>query len=572
MSMGNPTLMWLSAALLLVAAGAALFSARHQQRAGRVRHAALLGLASTAFFLFLFPPMTKALLDGQLVVLTPGADKQQISRHAGSGTVVALPGVDAPANIPRWPDLASALRHHHDAALHVVGAGLPLRDRDAARGRVARFDAAPLPEGIIELSAPTALPAGRIWTVSGRGHGGVKHVELHDPAGRLVDQTEVDEQGDFQLATALRAAGPALYTLKAMAANDQPIDSVPLGVNVQRGAAISMLVLAGAPDAELKYLRRWAVDSGLEFNARTALAADIALHEGDDALDAARLESLDLLVVDERSWQALPPAQQQVINDAVRAGLGLLLRITGPIDEATQLQLLQLGVVLVPQDSADQVTLDSAPGVSLQRQPWHMRDGAPLLRSSAGDALAAWRWHGQGRTGATWLGGAWPLVLAGDSAAFGSVWADITSTLARAHSGTALSLPSVPRVGERAVVCGLPDAQAQLIDTQGQSITLLPDGGGCATFWPRQSGWHTINISGLNSYIHVMDQDGARPLKYAAAQLATRRLVESGHGGAQQEALRPLPRWPFFTAWLLMLTLLWWHERHRQQPVRVQDR
>lgn len=564
MSMGNPSLAWLVAVLLLLAAAVSLFAARRQPSAGRLLHAALLLGTSGAFFLFLFPPSTTIFLDGQLMVLTPGVETQQLARHAHGEKVIALPGVDAPAQVPHWPDLASALRHH-DAALHVVGAGLPTRDRDAAHGRVAQFDAAPLPQGIIELSAVQSLPAGRIWHVSGRSHGDVTRVELHDPGGAVVDQTTVDGHGDFGLTTALRVAGPALFSLRAFAADDALADVVPLGVDVQPGAAINMLVLAGAPDAELKYLRRWAVDGGLQFSARTALAGDIALHEGDDALDAARLAALDLLVVDERSWQALPPAQRQAINGAVRAGLGLLLRITGPLDEATQAEWQALGIGLQTQGSTPEINLDSAPGVSLQRQPWDLQRGAPLLRSAAGDALAAWQWHGQGRVGVTWLEGAWPLVLAGEGASFGSVWAGMTSTLARARDVAELFFSALPRVGERVLICGLTGLEPQILDAQGGSVTLLADDSGCAAFWPRHSGWHVFNINELARYIHVIEEGDAQPLRYSAAQLATQRMVDTGRGAMEQTVPRPLPRWPFFLGWVLLLGLLWWLERHRQQ-------
>lgn len=276
-------------------------------------------------------------------------------------------------------------------------------------------------------------------------------------------------------------------------------------------------------------------------------------------------------MVDERSWQGLSAAQRQAIGEAVRSGLGLLLRITGPLDEATQAQWQELGIVLATRDRAAGVTLDVAPGVPLQAQPWQLQHGAPLLRSSDGDALAAWQWHGAGRVGATWLDSAWPLVLAGSSAAFGSLWADMATTLARAHSSAELSFSFLPRAGERALVCGLPAADAHLIDPWGKAIPLLAYDSGCASFWPRQSGWYSIKINSMARYINVMDEHDARALKYAAAQLATQRLVDAAHGVSMRESSWPLPRWPFFVVWLALLTPLWWHERQRQQSPQVPE-
>lgn len=554
---------WPLAALLLLAAALSLRGNRRQPRSHRLTHAAVLAGASAALFLFLHPPSALVPHDGRLVVLAPGATGEQLARYAAAERVIALPDVATPVHIPHWPDLASVLRRH-DALLHVVGDGIPLRDRDAAHGRVVAFDAAPLPDGIIELSAAQAAPVGSIWRVTGRSHGDIARVALRDPAGAVIADRAVEGHGGFQFDATLRTAGPALFSLQAMAADGRVIDDIPLGVDVRPGESLRVHVLAAAPDAELKYLRRWAVDSGLDFSAQTGLSGSIALHEGDGGVDAGRLAELDILVVDERSWAALSAMQRQAIAQAVDQGLGVLLRVTGPLDADTRTDWQDWGIAL-DAGVAGTATLDSAATVPLQRQPWLLRRGAPLLRGMDGDAVAAWQAHGRGRVGMVWLEGAWPLVLAGESAGFGSVWARLLSMLARPGDMADITFSGMPRMGQRALACGMP-ATAQLTDPLGHSVALIADASGCAPFWPVRDGWHQLNINDLPRFIYVLSEMDAGPLLRARARVATLRMVDPDVGSTINVSARAMPRWPFFLGWVALMAGLWWLERRRETP------
>ena len=163
-----------SLVVAVVIALATLFGVARTWRtrpANTVLRCALQIATAIALYFCLFPPSTsERFARGELVVLTPGATPAQID--AAHGDVIALPGVDAPRAVERMPDLATALRRHVDArSLRIVGGGLPARDRDAARGLVAAFDAAPLPRGVVELDAPAIVAAGSLWRMQGRVEG-----------------------------------------------------------------------------------------------------------------------------------------------------------------------------------------------------------------------------------------------------------------------------------------------------------------------------------------------------------------------------------------------------------------
>ncbi len=527
-------------------------------------------------YVLLFPPTTRESVSAdELTVLTPGATTQQIDALSVAATIVALPGVDAARSIERVPDLGTALRRHPQSRqLRIVGGGLPVRDRDAARGLVARFDAAPLPRGLVELDAPVTVRAGSTWRLGGRVEGMADgNVELRDPAGAVVANAALDKDGRFALHAQAKAAGETLFALRVQDRDGQSIENIPVPLLARIGEPLRVLLLAGAPDPELKYLRRWAVDAGVRLDSRMALTEGVALTEGAATLDPAALRAADIAIIDERAWATLDSAQKQAMDVAVRDGLGLLLRVTGPLPAPVAAEWAALGFPLHARDPLPAVALDNMLGLhdsGLKFTPQALavdaKDAAPLLRADDGASLALWRANGQGRVALWWLADSWRLALGGERARYATLWSDTLATLARARGASAPTLPRDARVDERAVLCGLaPDAAIET--TNGERIALVIEQtaaqSDCAAYWPAQSGWHTLVSAGTRWPFHVRAADEARALASAENTRATRTLV----GGATAQAdiatrPIPLPRWPFFLAWLVAMTLLWIIERH----------
>jgi len=527
-----------------------------------------------ALYLCLFPPSTsERFARGELVVLTPGATPAQID--AASGDVVALPGVDAPRAIERAPDLATALRHHADArSLRIVGGGLPARDRDAARGLVAAFDAAPLPHGIVELDAPD-VTAGALWRVRGRVEGASGgRVELRDPSGAVAASAALDGDGRFALATPAKAAGPARFTLRALDARGAPVDDIGVPLVARAGSAPRVLLLAGAPDAQLKYLRRWAVDAGLVLDSRIGLSEGVALTEGSMNLDAASLAAADLVVVDERAWRTLGAAQKDALRDAVHEGLGLLLRATGPLPDAVAQDWKTFGFDVHASASAREVSLDRALGLADSRLAFTplplavaANDAAPLLRADDGTPLALSRIAGRGRIGIAWFTDEWRAALVGQRAAYATLWSGIVSQLARARGADAPALPANARAGKRAALCNVTTGDA-VENADGERTALLvetdPSGARCAAFWPRGAGWHALVRGDARWPFLVREANAGTALARAADARATRALL--GTTARESSTMTrdvPRPRWPFYLAFLTMVSLLWWLERLR---------
>ncbi|HEU4663934.1 MAG TPA: Ig-like domain-containing protein [Dokdonella sp.] len=563
------------AAFLLVAATAfGVWRTVRDARARRGVRIALQFAAALALWLCLDPPVThEAHRGGELVVLTPGATLAQLAALGRGDDVVALPGVEAPRAIERVPDLAAALRRHADATrLRVVGGGLPARDRDAARGRVAAFDAAPLPRGIVALDAPRDALAGHVVRIDGRVEGAPgARIDVLDPAGAVVASALADAQGAFSLAAQARVAGSLSLRLRASEASGNRIDDVEVPVSVRAGDPLALLVLAGAPDAELKYLRRWAVDAGVRLDSRVALSDGVALVEGGAALDATTLAATDVVLVDERAWAALGAASKAALLRAVDDGLGLLLRATGPLPADVARDWAELGFdVRASAQVPAAVALESESGsagsrLALARRPIdvHASDAAPLLRANDGASVAAWRVQGRGRVGLWWLDDAFRLALAGERARYGSLWSDAFATLARARASASPRLPREARGDERAVFCGVsPDAAVESPSGRRTPLAVVDEAGErCAAYWPAEAGWHALVEGDRRRAFHVRARDEAAALAAAAARDATRALVGPRDDAAMDMRAVALPRWPFFLAWLALVAALWLVER-----------
>lgn len=561
------------AVLLALAVLSGVARSLRDARPHRFARCALQVLAGVALWFGLFPPSSIEPVDaGELVVLTPGIDAVQQDAVSAAARVVALPGVDAPRAIERVPDLATALRRHPDARrLRIVGGGLPPRDLEAARGRVAAFDAAPLPRGLVELDAASMLASGARWRIGGRVDG-VRdgHVELLDPSGNVAARVTPDADGRFALETHAKGEGRVLFALRVVDAAGAAHEQVALPLFVRAGEPLRVQVLAGAPDPDLKYLRRWAVDAGLRLDSRIVLSEGIALTEGEPALDAEALAQADLVVLDERAWAALGAAQKTVLRAAVENGLGLLLRVTGSVDDAVAADWATLGFRLGSSDAAGAVKLArpadrDAATATLTRRAITVEAGglAPLLRADDGSTLAAWRAIGHGRVGLWWLADSFRLALAGDGTRHADLWASTFSTLARARAAHVPQLPLDARVDQRAVLCGVADGD-RVEAADGAAVALVVAGGvtpACAAYWPATPGWHSLLAGAQRWPFHVRAAGEAPGLAAGANARATRALLGTSAPAAFSQQAVALPRWPFLLGWLVVVAVLWMLER-----------
>ncbi|MGV8959716.1 MAG: hypothetical protein ACOH1V_04950 [Stenotrophomonas sp.] len=588
---------------VVIAAAVLIGSVRLWRQRGptRTRRALLIVLQALLGGLLYFtlqpPPLPGQA--GTLLVATAGTDPRQLQTHAAA-VVIALPETPVLAGVTREPDLATALRRHPGMQrLRIVGNGLEPRDLGAATNLPLAFDPPSLPRGWVTLQPPATVAPGARFSVSARALGVENaQAELVDPAGRRVDIAALDKEGNVQLSGTARARGQTLFSLRLIDADGQTVEALPVPLQVSTSAAPRIWVLASAPGPELKYLRRWASDAGLQMHTQMAAGGGLQLGDAPRPFTASTLAATDLLLLDERSFAALGPAQRAVLREAINNGLGLLLRLGGAVPEATRNALRGFGLSLRGDNQPTAVALHGAtqpadvlaarrgpqpaphkygdhsdgnvPALERVRTDATGSQAVPLLHDAAGKPLGAWTTQGSGRIGVLPLSDSFSWVLAGRDDLHGELWSQVFSTLARPLPAETAPpvLPSAAWAGERLSLCALGKAAAVLApDGERTSLQRDPATGtsACAGYWPQQPGWHALVQGEQRWPFLVFAADEAVSMHRYRQREATLQLAGNARSAAITGTPTPRPgrRWPWLLGFLACAALLWWLERRR---------
>jgi hypothetical protein len=542
-------------------------------------------LIAVLLYLTLFPPGTPGAGTGTLIVATRDAPRRLAVK---SERLIVLPEAPAGLGGEAAPDLATALRRHPEVGrLHVLGQGLEPRDRDAVQGRAVVFDPAPAPSGVAELYSPAVVAPGASFAVAGRINGASSGVvDLLDPAGQVVESKPVPTSGEFTLTGVARAPGAALFALR-LRDKAHTVETVDIPVWITPTPSPKVLLLAGAPGPEIKALRRWAVDAGLAMQSDVTVGGGLELGDPRPPLNASTLSRLDLVIVDERSWAGLSAGDRATLTAAVRQGLGLLLRITGPVPAGVRESWRALGLPLADGEVAITTRLAplgpptaskpdeiAVPDLTERRVDTPAPDSTPLLRDAAGAVLSRWRAEGLGRLGVWSVTDSAGLVTAGFGQRYGDLWGTLVATLARpAPAAMAVTIESTPREGHRVSLCGL-KSEVQVQEPSGAWTRLLVDPAtspaACAGYWPASPGWRILRLTVPGEVTPREQGFYVRPAAQALALeaqddrtatrvLAARPVARGAVVGATSEATSS--PWPWFLAWLLVAAALWRFER-----------
>jgi hypothetical protein len=555
----------------------------------------VLNLAAAALVYLTLNPPDVGLRSGRLIVLTAGAGTQA-ALEAGD-VVVTLPEGPQDGAAERVPDLATALRRHAQVrSVLVLGSGLTARDRQPTIARPVVYIPPPAPPlGLTAVAMPDPIAPGAPFVVSGRvGAVGPTTVELVDPAGTVVDRAPVLAGATFALKGAGRAAGLALFDLRLKDAAGTVLERIEIPVDARAQPAPRVRVLAGAPGPETRFLRRWAEDAGIALSVQLSLGAGVDLTAAPAPLTGPSLAETDLLVIDERRWETLSAGERGAIRSAVAAGMGLLLRPTGPLPDATRREWAALGAplsggentrplalpgtadALAPTPAApDESEADMAALELTRRDFTHGgADAVTLISDADGIPLASWRPYGAGRVGVWIVADSYALVLTGQADRYGEVWSAMFSALGRPEGDGGAALRGLARAGERATLCGV-IGTSEVIGPDGRRSRLIVDprsgSGPCAAFWPTRSGWHAIRSGGEDeSAVYVHPAEATPSLIAAERRQATLDLAATSTDraiGAIEASRAPGSPWPWFLALLAVLAGLWWLERYRPASV-----
>lgn len=579
-------------ALSLVRLGLWQRGAPVEAKASSRRLGLLFGLQLAAgglLFLTLFPPDGPA-RSGTLVVATRGAPAT-IEIEPGDH-LVALPEAGPIADAIRLPDLATALRRFPQAGrLRILGQGLPPRDQSPV-GLPIDFEPGVGPPGLVDLALPRTISPGGGFSVGGQvGTLRSGSVELVDPAGAIVDRASVAAGGRFVLTSEARAPGLVLFDLRLRDATGALVERVAVPVETRAQTPPRVLVLAGAPGAETKYLSRWAQDAGIDLRLDIDLGAGVRLGDTSTPLTLASLGAFDLVMIDDRRWEALGPPAHAALASAVDQGLGLVLRPTGPLSAATRRDWTGLGVSLAGGDESVPLQLDPPSsavisprkgqpdaGADAQDLPELARrdlthqgsEAISILRDADGATLASRQARGRGRVGIWTVSDSYALVLTGRPERYGQIWSALFAELARAGDDWWVEIDGIARAGARVALCRLEGA-AQVVGRDGTARPLRIDPttgeAACAAYWPQAEGWHLVRDGrSRETAFYVHPAGAAASVSMASDRSATLEMASRPASDRPTPAPAPGSPWPWFAMLLVVLGALWWLERNRRPP------
>lgn len=561
-------------------------SAPEAERTPRWRLTALILLqllAGGLLWLTLNPP-TSLIRTGTMIVATAGSPATVPT--APGDILIALPEAGPVQGAERAPDLATALRRHPiPARIRILGRGLTPRDQAPLPVPVT-FAPPPLPRGLTDLALPEPALPGETFVVGGQiGALTAGTVELIDPADQIVGKTSISPGQRFALMSSTRTSGLALFELRLRDAADALVEQIAIPVETIEPSSPRVLVLAGAPGAEMKFLQRWAEDAGVAMAIDIDVGGGVRLGDPPVALTRASLSDLDLVVIDDRRWESLGPSGRATLTGAVNEGLGLLLRPSGPLSPGTRRDWAGLGAALSGGDEAVALRLDppgeppagpsedtpseDLPELTRRDLTDEGASAVTLLRDGDGVALASWRARGRGRVGVWTVTDSYALVLIGRPDRYGEMWSALFTEIGRAGDESRALVEGLPRVGARTVLCRL-TGEAQVVGRDGKAhgLRIDPATGSrdCAAFWPQEAGWHVIRDGeDRQTPFYVQPAEAAPSLVAAADRSATLALAGTAPTRAAPASTSRAPgsAWPWFGGLLVVLSVLWWLERNR---------
>ncbi len=544
--------------------------AAHSPRT-RIGLVLLQALAALALHWSLFPPeraaaprtLTILTADWQTAV-TPDSPLPDVTPR------LALPEAHAPEHTERVPDLATALRRYPQASrIQLIGRGLTPRDWDAARGVAMAFTPSPPTPGVLSMRIPKTLPPGNAFVVHGRVQGlSEARVELRDPSDALAAQTEVQGDGRFELRAQVRGSGTLEFELRLVDQAGQIHEQIPLPVQVTESKPVRLWILAGAANPELKYLRRWARDSGIELHTRITSGAGVVLGDAARALSGENLRDVDAVLLDGRRLDALSDTEVRILDQAVREGLGVIVRLDGSPSQRSRQHLSAWGLALTEDAGTALVQLpggtrqDPLPVLHRRTVMPEGEDWAALWRDAHGTPLGAWSSLGRGRIALVTLVDSFQLVLGGHPEQHATLWSQAIGRVARGAAET----PQAERPwpiwqDERAQFCGLDDA-ASIRTPADERVDLIVDpvtgSRRCAAFWPEHAGWHVLEQARGSTPFLVWSTSTAPAWREQRNLDATRARLASDVAGHQDGSTRERgPAWPWFIAFVCLAGLVW---------------
>lgn len=391
---------------------------------------------------------------------------------------------------------------------------------------------APAFTGIYDARWPRTVMVGESWHITGKykaaadtNPDAIFTAELIDPAGNIVASKRLKSDQAFTLTARTKTAGPLLYRLKVTDRKGDTLSTETVPVFATRPKPTKLMVVQSAPSFEARHMLEWAARFGADLTVQTQISKDRYLTQSSkpDAPNQLSpfapelLAAQDMLVIDGRSLTSLDAVSRVSLEEAVHAGLGVLVvadsNLIKSIDDMQGMLLagFELKEVSAQNQSAAPRWPTAATEMPLPVLPFQIipKDGTPLVISETGRVLNLMKTKGLGRVALSLVRQRHAWATSGDTALYAAYWSYIMAELARPTPHDRIVPPAenkIARVADKTTVCALGTTPNLMLEIKGTGAAhtfspttqLVPEQAGsprsCAAFYPQTSGWYHARL------------------------------------------------------------------------------
>jgi hypothetical protein len=475
-------------------------------------------LAILALLLSVWQPAYRQVLGGEeAVLLTPNASQQSLDSLLDKNSALKIYTLEKQQERGEYlphtsylpPVLASGSR------LLIFGDGPPPASLPHLDAYEVKFLAGKRKEGLRSLSFSAYLQKGDPLLVSGSWASGKDTVSIKlSLAGKLLDSAMVYPESElFLLRHSPKLSGSLHYQLLAEGINKDTLEHIILPIEVQENQPLRIALFTGYPSFESKYLKNWLAEQGHSVFYQAEMAPDRYVREwlnlpdkNLQGLNKKLLNQVDLLLVDQSYLTDLSQPNQELIEEAVKEGMGLLALADGTSLNLRRQVWEQLPTLQLSGRIREKKLL-AGNNVTRSATFQHYEAEGPDWVRETEQAEGVGFLHvpyGLGNFGISLLLETYPLLLQSSEEAYEQQWTFLLNkTVGNAASGKLLSagFPAIKGQRHELVAWQTEKKEPQLVLTepngQKQVLALIQDSRvperWVAYHWPKEEGIYRLN-------------------------------------------------------------------------------
>ncbi len=518
--------------------------------------------------LFVRPTIASNQSRSSILLLTDGYDESDVDRLITEDRSLRLfttPGTKPYKNSTALQSLNELSRIGREIS-GIAGAGLPQWAIELMGNHNFVFHH-PGTTGISTLDLPNQVFAHRWNKLSGTYDldSGTVTLKLRGPGG-MEDSVTLTGSGRLPFALSFFTRAPGRFNYELITPGSTEI--LPLTIEAEKELAIT--IISDYPTFEVRFLKNFLATKGHRLSIRTQVSKGRFKFEFANrasaefpTLSTSILGKTDLLLIDERSWQALSSGEQRNVRSAITDGLGVLtLPEQAPGKKPT---LLPFDPVQV-KDTVT-VRLERAGTVNLPVLTLITKEPTiSMMSSTDGRIVSGYVESGAGKIGYQLLQETYRVGLENKMDTYAALWVPLLEKCARKLSDEySIRITSPFPVYENEPidfsVVGAGKKPEVKVDDHALPVSedLRVDDLWHGRVWLEGNSWHRITADSTTKWIHVAKVNAWRELRASnhARATALASAESSSQGIAYISYDDRMVKVILFTLLLIAAAFLW---------------